>query len=186
MTDRNTVARRLGYDPLADDERAVPPNPLVMANAHEKTTLCSVVSGEGPCPNFTAYVDSFRETGLCILHAKAINDLPDSIAKRQATVEMAVTSLTNMTTEAINTIGQIMMDPNAPEGVRIKAADLILSKAGFVSGARIEITANERAPHAATAGDLIRDRLNRLVASAENVVMFPNGDNPHDDQQETS
>lgn len=175
------MTKRLGWDPSASSTRATPPNPLVMATRREKETLCSVITEDGPCPEFTAYVDTYRETPLCIIHARAINDLPDSIAKRQATIEMAVSTLTNMSVEAISVIGQIMNDEDAPTAVRLKAATEVLDRTGIVKTQTLNITANDEPLHEATSADLIRDRLSKLAVNAQNVIPFERSDSDETD-----
>lgn len=169
----DAIVRRLGYDPkaLADDVRAIPPNPLAIATVQQSRTRCSVISEHGACTEFVAYMDTYQDAGLCVLHARAIADLPDSIAKRQAQTEMVALTLVNMTEEAIRTIGRIMVDEDVPAAVRLRAAETVLDRTGFVKSAHVEVAEAEPL-HEATAGDMVRERLRRLASTAENVVPF--------------
>jgi hypothetical protein len=169
------AAAAVGGYAVAAASGEVPPNPLVMAPPGSRTRKCTVVLETGACPEYIAYVDSWTGDGLCIRHARAINDLPDMIAKREATVEMAMMTLANMTSEAVSVIGQIMSDEDVPPGIRLKAATEVLDRTGLVKTTEVRvgmIADTGRDMPGTTASAEVRDRLNRL-ASAANVIIFP-------------
>lgn len=170
VTSKTGVIHKLGYDPIGSP-RAQAPNPLTPATAGQKRLFCSVLDDTGQCTDYVAYWETYTEHGLCTRHARVINDLPDMVARRQAQMEMTAQMLVNMTTDAVRTVGEIMNDPSAPEAVRLKAADLILSKTGFASGQRVEISApttgDDDGP--SPGAELIRKRLDALAAGASSL-----------------
>jgi len=181
MSPRNAAAVRQALGHIADDGRwAVPPNPLAPLIGSKRH--CTVVTAEGPCPDFAGYIDTVSNESLCISHAKAVNDLPESVAKRQATVEMAMVTLTNMTAEAVTVLGRIMSDEEVPAGVRLKAATEVLDRTGLVKTSHVQISTPE-VESTATASDAIRKRLERLAPSA-NVLVFPKSINGEDSSQD--
>jgi hypothetical protein len=117
-------------------------------------------------------VDTSNGDSFCIVHARAINDLPESIAKRNAVVEMAMSSLANMTADAVSVIAQIMQDEDAPHGVRLKAATEVLDRTGLAKSAALAISISDQPLHVAGPADEVRERLDRLAVAA-NVIVFP-------------
>lgn len=175
-TDSAALLKRLGWETAREDVREQPPNPLVVLDREvARHRSCEMlVNGTGACGERVSYRDEYRETNLCTLHARALADLPDSVEVMRASREMTAISLANMTGEAVVTVRDIMSDTeNVPAAVRLKAAEMVLDRTGFVKGQEVTLRAKEDGPHVATAADVIAERLNRLAASAENVIALP-------------
>jgi hypothetical protein len=101
----------------------------------------------------------------CAMHKKyTVSVTPEQI--HADTASHVTRKLLRLAPEALDTLEEVMRDPGAPAGIRAKAADSLLDRAGYRGAIDVKVEVE----HTINPSDIILERLDRL---APRSVMGP-------------
>jgi hypothetical protein len=109
-----------------------------------------------------------REIRYCMAHAKKLNYPLTPEQRERLTKEEARIRLQGLSSRAVATLEAVMGDPDAPAGVRAKAATDVLDRTGFHAKAGLDVQVEAVV---VDLGEIIRQRLEAKRAQLQGVVI---------------